>query len=254
MSVDALHLRESADASSASLATLGAGTELFVIGEPEEDEDHLWYRVAVGSFTDQLCTDCVDAIGWVATPRSDEERWIEEAETLCPTAPVTVDQLTAMTPLMRLHCFGGVEFTGTGWADNHCCGYVGGFVFEPEWLAWPPWRFFRASDFYTTLDYSMMPGSGEDWALVMPEPGDIIEFTAHFDDPAAPDCIAQFSDGAHAADLVLPDRGELVLTCRLRLVITDYEVIGHEGEGSCGCLTPPSPSPGTGSERRLSDA
>ena len=159
VSVDALNLRKSADASSVSLANLSKGTELFVIGQPQDGSDLRWYRVAVGPFADELCTEtCVDAVGWVATPATGEDRWIEEAEVACPASPVTVDQLSAMSSLSRLHCFGGTDFTGTGWADNHCCGYVGGVVFEPAWLAWPPYRFFRASDFYTTLYYQSALG------------------------------------------------------------------------------------------------
>ena len=248
VSVDALNLRQSADAASASLATLPNGTELFVIGQPKDDGDLRWYRVAVGSFADQLCTDCIDAIGWVATPASGEERWIEEADVACPAVPVSVDQLTTMTSFAHLHCFGGTEFTGTGWADNHCCGYVGSFVFEPGWLAWPPSRFFRASDFYTTLSYSIVPGPGEESASVTPRPGDIVQFTGHFDDPVAPKCLAELNaDVDSDLEFPVPDPAELVFTCRLRLVITDFEVIGHEGEGDCGCLIPPSP--GTGYDR-----
>ena len=254
VSVDALNLRESADAASASLANLAEGTELFVIGQPQDEGDLRWYRVAVGPFANGPCTDtCVDAVGWVATPSTGEDRWIEEAEVACPGSPVTVDQLTAMTSLSRLHCFGGTDFTGTGWADNVCCGYVGVIVFEPTWLAWPPYRFFRASDFYTILYYQ--PASGADGVSTsgLPDPGDIVQFTGHFDDPAAPDCHAEFSDGADTTDLTLPDTADVVFGCRLRLVITEFEVIGHEGEGQCGCLTPPSPSPGTGSNERRVD-
>ena len=249
VSVDALNLRDNPNASSASLANLAEGTELFVIGQPQDDGDLRWYRVAVGSFGNALCTEtCVDAVGWVATPSTGEDRWIEEAEVACPASPVTVDQLTAISPLRRLHCFGGTDFSGTGWADNLCCGYFGGLDFEPAWLAWPPSLFFRASDFYTTLNYARLPGPGEDWASVTPVAGDIVQFTGHFDDPAAPDCHAEFRDGADTTDLTLPDDAVSVFSCRLRLVITEFEVIGHEGEGQCGCLTPPSPSPGTGSD------
>lgn len=254
VSVDALNLRKSADASSASLANLPEGTELYVIGQPQDDGDLRWYRVAAGPFADELCTDlCVETVGWVATPATGEDRWIEEVEFACPASPVTVDQLTAMTSLSRLHCFGGTDFTGTGWADNHCCGYVGGIVFEPAWLAWPPFRFFRASDFYTTLYYQPASGPDGESTSGWPDAGDIVRFTGHFDDPAAPDCHAEFSDDAETTGLILPDTADVVFGCRLRLVITEFEVTGHEGEGACGCLTPPSPSPGTGSGERSAD-
>jgi hypothetical protein len=254
VSVDALNLRDSADASSASLATLPEGTELYVIGQPQDDGDLRWYRVGVAPDADELCTDlCEHTVGWVATPATGEDRWIEEVEVACPASPVTVDQLTAMTALSRLHCFGGADFTGTGWADNHCCGYVGGIVFEPAWLAWPPFRFFRASDFYTTLYYQPAPETYEGSTSGLPVAGDIVQFTGHFDDPAAPDCHAEFSDDAETTGLTLPDTADVVFGCRLRLVITDFEVTGHEGEGTCGCLTPPSPSPGTGSAERNAD-
>ena len=225
-----------------------------MIGQPQDDGDLRWYRVAVGPFADELCTDlCVDAVGWVATPATGEDRWIEEAEVACPASPVTVDQLTAMTSLSRLHCFGGTDFTGTGWADNHCCGYVGGIVFEPAWLAGPPFRYFRASDFYTMLYYQPAPETYAGSVSGLPVAGDIVQFTGHFDDPAAPNCHAEFSDDAETTGVTLPDTADVVFGCRLRLVITEFEVTGHEGEGSCGCLTPPSPSPGTGSDERRAD-
>ena len=53
VSVDALNLRQSADASSASLANMTEGTELFVIGQPQDAGDLRWYRVAVGTFGDE---------------------------------------------------------------------------------------------------------------------------------------------------------------------------------------------------------
>jgi hypothetical protein len=44
----------------------------------------------------------------------------------------------------------------------------------------------------------------------------------------------------------------VVLTCRLQLVITEYEVIGYEGECDWGCLIRPTPGPSdTGISRRF---
>jgi hypothetical protein len=246
VTTDALNLRQSASESSDSLTLLEAGTELFVIGEPQVVGDLRWYRVATGSFDAVACGEvfCDGMIGWAATPADGAMQWIEAVEVNCPGRDTSVDQLVAMTEFERLHCYGTREFTATGWADNDCCGYIGAVEFEPAWIAWPPWRFFRASDFYTVLRYAMPP-TGDDQFADLPEPGDVLRFTAHFDDPAAPECRAVYGEDLEdltVEGLTLPSRSAVVLGCRLRLVVTDYEVIGHEGDGSCGCLTPPSPS------------
>jgi hypothetical protein len=89
---------------------------------------------------------------------------------------------------------------------------------------------------------------GEEWVADWPEPGDIVRFTGHFEDPAAPTCRSAIAeDWKDTSAVELEDPAVMVLTCRLQFVVTEYEVIGHEGEGSCGCLEPPSsPSAPTG--------
>ena len=230
VSVDALNLRQSADASSASLASLTEGTELFVIGQPQDDGDLRWYRVAVGPFADGPCTDtCVDAIGWVATPATGEDRWIEEAEVACPASPVTVDQLTAITrSAVSTASVAPISAAPVGLTIS-AAATLEVIVFEPAWLAWPPSLFFRASDFYTTLYYARLPGPGEDWASVTPVAGDIVQFTGHFDDPAAPDCHAEFRHGADTTDLTLPD--DAVIGLRLPTATSDHGVRSHRSRG-----------------------
>jgi hypothetical protein len=252
VSVDALNLRAGASESAESLGVMTAGEQVFVIGAPEEAGELRWYRVAAGfSATPCESGDCLSAIGWVATPMTGDDRWIEEAIVECPSSPLTADQLIDMPPLVRLHCYGNQDLTGTGWVDNHCCGYVGPISFTPSWLAYPPGHFFRASDFYDTMYYRLVPGAGEEWVGEWPVPGDIIRFTGHFEDPAAPTCRTSLSEDPNYADVTgveVPDPAVAVLTCRLQFVVTEYEVIGHEGEGSCGCLAPP-PSPSAGAGR-----
>jgi hypothetical protein len=239
VTVEALNLRASASQTAAKIETLAAETRLFVIGSPQEAGELSWYRVAVvdaeaGSFGN---------IGWVATPANGVEGWLEEVDVDCPSSPTTIDALAALAPLERLHCYGNQEFTATGWVDVPCCGYVGAFTFSP-WLADPnPIYFFRTTDGSFGMQFKFAPDAG----LVLPETTNIIRFTGHFEDPAAPSCRVSWDDSYdndHAGEL--PDPAWVVLGCRTALVLTGYEVIGYKPPvGSCGCL-PPSPPPETG--------
>jgi hypothetical protein len=249
VTVDGLNLRTSAGESAASIRVLTAGTQLFIIGDPMEAGELRWYRVADG-FSELECRGdgCPDHIGWVATPTKGGEAWIVEADVDCPSQPLTADQFIDMLPLVRLHCYGNEELTGTGWVDSPCCGYVGPVAYTPTWLANPSSHFFMATDFHDTMLFRLEPGAGEEWADEWPAVGDIIRFTGHFEDPAAPTCRSAISADwlDDTSTVELEDPAVTVLACRLQFVVTDYEVIGHEGEGSCGCLQPPSSSALTG--------
>ncbi len=235
VAVDALNMRSDASPGAELVTTVGRDALLFIIGAPTDSGDLRWYRVA------SVEADLVGDIGWVATPASGGDPWIVESAPTCPRSPVVVEQLIELPPLVRLSCFGSDAFTGTGWADNACCGYVGPLSFTPQWLAWPPTRWFRAENFFDILTYRLAPPPGEDWATTTPVAGDIITFRGHFDDPAAESCRVALAEDADPSTEV-PTAAETVLECRTQLVVEEFEVIGHEGEGACGCLQPPSPS------------
>jgi hypothetical protein len=239
VTVDALNLRASPSQTAAKIETLAAGTRLFVIGAPQQAGELRWYRMAVFGVDGGVFGN----IGWMATPATGDNAWLEEVEVDCPTSPTTIDALAILAPLERLHCYGNQELTVTGWVDTACCGYVGPVVFSP-WLADPnPPYFFRATDGSVGMQFRFAPAAG----LVLPETTNIIRFSGHFEDPAAPTCRATWDDSYdHDGAAALPDPAEVVLACRTALVVTGYEVIGYKPPiGGCGCL-PPSPSPETG--------
>jgi hypothetical protein len=237
VTANTLNVRADAQETAESVGEVAAGDHLFVIGDPLESGDLRWYRVAVG-FTDLPCLDapdqCDERVGWVATPTTGEEAWIEETDVNCPTSPVEAELLIDMEPLARLHCFGNQEVTGTGWFDHACCSYVGAVAYSPAWLAAPSSAWFEASDFHASMLVRISPPE----AIPFPVPGDIIQFTGHFEDPAAPTCLASVEDPQYAKYVTEP--AVMVVRCRYQFVITALQVIGHEGDASgCGCLVPP---------------
>ena len=251
VTANTLNVRADARESAESVGGVAAGDHLFVIGDPLEAGDLRWYRVAVG-FTDGPCLDapdqCEERVGWVATPTTGEAAWIEEADVNCPASPVDAELLIDMEPLARLHCFGNQEVSGTGWFDHACCSYVGAVAYSPAWLAAPSSAWFEASDFHASMRVRISPPE----AIPFPVPGDIIQFTGHFEDPAAPTCLASVEDPQYAKYVTEP--AVMVVRCRYQFVITAFHVVGHEGDTSgCGCLVPPPSGYDTriGTARRL---
>lgn len=222
VALDTLPLRPTASESAEPVGLLGRGARLFVIGAPEEDGDQRWYRVAVsaGPYTSDACPDpatCM-AIGWVGGPATGEDEWLTDVTVLCPISPMTIEELGALPPLERLHCYGNGEITGTGSIDHGCCTPGGPIVYEPEWLAapWSPQGAFFAG---TGILFRTPP----DAALDVPERGALISFTGHLEDPAAPTCRAS-ANPDETQPVELPPPARTVLQCRTELVVTDYEV------------------------------
>jgi hypothetical protein len=242
VTVDRLNLRASASESSAIRATLTAGTRLFVIGEPKVVGKLRWHDIAVINPTNCVSDDCY-RIGWVATPASGTEAWITDAPIQCPPSPTTAEDLSALLPLEQLHCYAGRELIVTGWVETPCCGYVGPLTFSPEWLASGPPAFFRlrTGERNVALPFAIDPAS----TVELPDTTVIIRATAHFDDPAASTCAASIAAdaGEEGLGVTPPSRAAMVLFCRVRLVISSYDVVGYLSDGAgCGCL-PPSPEP-----------
>ena len=242
VTVDALHLRAGPSTANAVRKTLTAGTRLFVIGEPKLGEGLRWHRVSI--IDPDGCTRDCGGLGWVATPTTGTVEWVRNTPVDCPASPLTAEQLAPLVALEQLHCYGDRELTVTGWIDSPCCGYVGPWTFSPAWLAGGPFLFFRLRDESTdgrVVEVYFPPDSG----VEQPQTTVIMRATAHFDDPAAASCEASISEDVGAEEVDegdKPSRAEMVLYCRTRLVITDYEVVGYLPGPGCGCL-PPSPKP-----------
>ena len=243
VTVDALHLRAGASTTTAVRKTLKSGTRLFVIGEPKLGEGLRWHRVSI--IDPNGCIRDCGGLGWVASPTTGTEEWLRNTPVVeCPASPLTAEELAPLVALEALHCYGDRELTITGWIDSPCCGGVSPWTYRPAWLAGGPFLFFRLRD--ESLDGRVVevyfpPDSG----VEQPQTTVIMRATAHFDDPAASTCEAALSEDVgddEVDESDKPTRAEMVLYCRTRLVITDYEVVGYQPGPGCGCL-PPSPKP-----------
>jgi hypothetical protein len=219
---DSVSLRAQPNESAGVVAELGSDWRLFVIGEPTEAGDLRWYRVA--TVASPTCTEACEMIGYVATPIEAGDPWIEEVGVTCPISPMTLDDLGALQPLERLHCYGRNEIVVTGTVADPTGGYDGPFAYSPEWLAHPFAIPFLSTPGGAVLGFRPHPDAG----LEPPEAGDVVRVTGHFEDQAATSCRASV-DPAYAGEEPPPEPPApalVVLTCRATFAWTDYEVIG----------------------------
>jgi hypothetical protein len=202
--------------------TLDTGGRMFVIGEPQVAGDERWYRIAIVAM--ETCEPACEGIGWVATPLTGKSS-VEEVEVDCPASPMNVRDLAALERLEMLHCYGRNDIVVTGVVDTPCCGYVGPYIFKPEWLALPfaP-AFLRPGGFGLRHDPSV--------ELDVPERGDIVRVVAHFEDPAATHCRVTI-DPAETDPVEPVDAALVILDCRATFVWTAYRVTGHKDLGPC---------------------
>ena len=235
VTTDALNLRAAANQSSESLAMLEPGRRLFIIGQPTDAGDLRWYRVA--PFDDaEGCESGCGLLGFVATPMSaSEDAWIEEVDVSCPTSPMTAQQIGALVPLEALHCYGNNEIVVTGTVDNPIHGPYSPLVYTPGWLNYENIQYLQHAGW---MSYRPHPSAG----LEMPERGEVVRVTGHFEDPAATDCRVTvdpgFFGGEVPADFVAPAPNRVVLDCRAAFVWTAYEVTDVVDLGPC-CGFPP---------------
>ena len=244
---DPVNLRQQPSESASILAEMPPGRRLFVIGEPTDAGELRWYRVGVVSGPD--CPEDCNLIGHVATPlAADEEAWIAEVPIDCPSSPMTHAQLTALLPLEALHCYGRNDIVVTGTVDTPCCTPPTPIVLTPEWLAGPAPAFLRQDGPVTfVVEFRADPEADLD----VPERGDVVSVTGHFEDPAATSCRAEVDEEVSGEDPVqLPEAARVILDCRATFVWTDYEVTGFEALGPC-CGMVPWEAPTGGVQRRL---
>jgi hypothetical protein len=204
------------------------GRRVFVIGEPQAVGDERWYRV--GIVYEDGCGegDTCEGIGWVATPVSGESS-VQEVEIKCPDSPMTDEELGALEPLERLHCYGRDEIAVTGIVDTPCCGYVGPYLFRPVWLAHPDAPAFLHAGGFGGFGFRHDPAI----ELEVPERGDVVRVTGHFEDPAAVTCRQRINPDFTDDPVEPVDQAMAVLTCRSTFVWSDYEVTDHEDLGPC---------------------
>lgn len=219
---DPLNLRQQPSESASLLSELAPGLRLITIGEPTEAGELRWYRVGV---VNRDCGDACNRIGYVATPlAADEEPWIAEVAIDCPSSPMTVEALVGLAALEALHCYGRTDIVVTGTIDTIDSAPPIVIEYTPGWLAAPaPAQFVGAGG---AIGFHAAPDSG----LEVPERGDVVRVTGHFEDPAATSCRATAAEDAEES-VDVPEPARVVLGCRATFVWTDYEVTGSEDLG-----------------------
>lgn len=192
-----------------------AGRRFLVVDGPVANEGTDWYLVdmAQGAFYPS-------AFGWL--PATDDGRpLLRVVEPSCPAGEVTVEDLLALIPGERLHCFGNSEMTldpvmaSLAGEDQVQSGVDG----TPAWLARDTrWRLFGAGG-----------PEGVDGALpvaIAPTVGDTLpangwlSVRGHFDDAAAATCTRSYPD-----EWGVPDEAPAIesLRCRHLFVVTSLE-------------------------------
>ncbi len=224
--VDALTLRATPGLEGDVEWRLPEGTLGFVIGGPAEADGLTWYQLsgmglpyASGCVTPEPgeLLECPAWIGWLAAEAEDGTAYLASAEPPpCAEPPPTIVSLSEQPYTLRLICFDSEPLTFTAWwpevpDDAGLGGECAASASDVGWLVCQNLNDngLGADDtesgdrFKVTVD----PASG----VTMPERGQWVEVTGHFDDPAAQDC-------GQAAEAMETDAGELVFNCRLQFV------------------------------------
>jgi hypothetical protein len=217
-----LNLRQQPSDSAGILSELAPGLRLFTIGEPTDAGELRWYRVGV---VNRDCGDDCNRIGYVATPvAAEEEPRIAEVAIDCPSSPMTVEALVGLAALEALHCYGRTDIVVTGTIDTPASSEPVAIEYTPEWLAGPAPAHFVGEG--GAIGFRAAPDSD----LEVPERGDVVRVTGHFEDPAATSCRASIADDQEDP-VELPHPARVVLDCRATFVWTAYEVTGSEDLG-----------------------
>lgn len=225
--VDRLTLRGDPGLAGEAMWVLPEGAQGFVISGPVAADGYDWYQLSglglpygSGCITPEPggLLECPAWLGWLAAAGTDGSAWLAPTEAPpCPTEAPSVEVISFQMYTMRLVCHGSNPLTFRAWwpeapsATGGTCPAAGT---EVEWLACPetnPNSLGAAEgDVEGRLQVSIDPASG----VAMPERGQWIELTAHFDDAAAQGCAA-------VGELRDSDPQAEVFTCRLQLVVSE---------------------------------
>jgi hypothetical protein len=226
--VDSLSLRSDPGVDAELLWRLPLGTQAFIVAGPEDVDGLPWYQVSgMGLPYGSGCVtpepggvlECAAFFGWLAGAADDGTPYLEptDAAEACPEPPHTVVSLSEMQYTFRLVCFDSDDMTFVAWWPEPPDAGPGGSCAASEtdvvWLVCqntnPNLLGASPDEAGDRFSLSVDPDSG----VTMPERGQWVEVTGHFDDPAAQDC-------GQAAESMEMDEGELVFNCRLQFVPT----------------------------------
>lgn len=228
VTVERLTLRNDRGLAGQAMWVLPAGMTGFVISGPVEADGYDWYQLSglglpygSGCITPEPggLLDCPAWLGWLAAGDVDGTAWLAPATPpSCPAEPVSVVSLSELQYTMRLVCFGADPLTFRAWWPDEPAAPTGATCAAADtdvaWLACqetnPNGLAAEPNETGGRLTVSVDPAAGP----AMPERGQWIELTGHFDDIAALGCaaVAELRDADPAAE---------VFTCRLQFVATE---------------------------------
>lgn len=162
----------------------------------------------------------------------------------CPALPESLADVMRIGALQIVDCHGDAELRLRAWvtACDDCGGVqAGGHGYQPAWLAVPPYVggtidagertpvFFMTPveihpavyNHWTDLPARMSPNASGS----APEPGQWIEVTGHFDDPASSECRV-IPDLAVSAAGPYQQPFATIESCRMQFVVDDVVPVG----------------------------
>ena len=247
-----LNLRAGPATSSERLGVLPKDGTFLVLAGPQVADGYAWYQIAAVP-QDAVCLPsqppllslCTDWLGWAAAASPAGERWLGALAIDCPVGRAAPAYLS-MLPAQRLACGGSLGWQLTVYlapsTDGRGC--APGWTTEPAWLDGScnflfPLLAPAEFDANSSLQVWAAPGLGSCASLGDPRcelgryRGSWVTLIGHLDDPAARSCRAVPS-GIEGTVFDPPTPDQVVLDCRLRLVVTEAVAISV-----------PAPSPPT---------
>jgi len=225
---EGLRVREEPGLDRASLGTLPEGARSIVMDGPVLADGHEWYRLhALGLPMGTGCVgppetdpfNCPGWFGWVAASGTDGSAWLVEDASACPTWPdrrLSEELVFGRGPLEYLACFGAQTRTLVGYypevPDDAGLGGVCESRDGYQWIACDlgyEQLVIGADDRFLGEGFRLAIPPG----VEMPERGQLIQVTGHYDDPAAREC-------THGTP---PE--ETILFCRARFVVVSAHSI-----------------------------
>ena len=184
---------------------LGEGQRLLVLDGPHGESGYWWYLAQ--PLTEHDATEQLP-FGWVASADRDGEPWLEAVEPECPGDPPTIEAVAELTPEERLVCLGGEDWTFSG--ESQSCGPAHPTI-EPQWFQGHGCGY--GPDTETQLAVRVPPD------VTLPEGSGAREFTGHFNDPRAQECV-----WAGPEDPPPPPPEQVVLMCRMEFVVVSAQL------------------------------
>jgi len=224
-----LRVRQGPGTESGVIGFLELGSPAFILAQPTDVDGIPWYPASglglpLATGCEQIPPDqpisCPAWLGWIAGANTNGDTWLERTTVSdCPAADV--EGIIGSGYTYRLICFGNRKLSFTAyWPELPPDAGLGGACREQGtalgWLLCQNINYNvvtadkpAADDFLYGLRLSINPASN----VAMPDRGQWLRITGHFDDPAAQRChevLGRYSPGPLAA----------VFMCRLEFVAT----------------------------------